>query len=315
MEQLRMCRRFSEAHCYGSSSNAVNAATRETGREEDTSDSPPSKRANMRITFVPEIVPLSGDESVHSMQGWETELCRDTSDTSSDTDGSSRTTGLTILNSAIEYEQLSLSEVENPFGSGTESSSDSSFEDKDCRVKVTEIVVKVDEKGEFGDESNPNQDTSDSDIPRTDYWTCLRCKCLNKPLPRYCSKCFQVRKNWFPERPHPLPKRKKKACKRVRNSPLNVLKDCGVGSSSDQDNESKGPADVPSTNKADVAEDAVNSEKCITCMEQSKNTVFVHGKSGHLCCCYKCAKRIWSQSGKCPVCSRRCNRVIKIFFA
>ncbi|XP_046398524.1 E3 ubiquitin-protein ligase Mdm2-like [Ischnura elegans] len=281
----------------------------------------PSKRQNLGVFFVPEMSPvLSGDESVHSMQGWETELCRDTPDTSSHSEDSSQES---FSSSDVEYELGSLSEAERPFRMG---SVDTSSDDEECCVKVTEIVLKVEDEEFWGDDSHSDthSTSTDQEIPSTDLWTCLRCKAVNKPLPRYCKRCFQVRKNWFPPRPRCRSKKRK-----VRKKGRNVSKefsDSGLGSFSKKDDDETRDISAPTTStfcdtakpNTENAKDVVsapNSDKCVMCMEGTKNAAFVHGNVGHICCCYKCAKTAWSISGKCPVCNRKSNRIIKVFFA
>ncbi|KAJ6637466.1 hypothetical protein Bhyg_10196, partial [Pseudolycoriella hygida] len=44
--------------------------------------------------------------------------------------------------------------------------------------------------------------TTDVELCRADYWTCVKCKNRqNNPMYRYCEKCYQIRKTLFPPRP------------------------------------------------------------------------------------------------------------------
>lgn len=52
---------------------------------------------------------------------------------------------------------------------------------------------------------------------------------------------------------------------------------------------------------------------CMFCMSEPKNGVFVHNKFLHLCCCYKCAVKVWKQRKSCPVCNCKVKNVMKIF--
>ncbi|GLG96104.1 E3 ubiquitin-protein ligase Mdm2 [Gryllus bimaculatus] len=64
----------------------------------------------------------------------------------------------------------------------------------------------------WADSSSSNLDSSDSEVPLADYWECVRCKRKCTPLTRYCVKCFQLRKGYFPERPKRThPRRRKRA--------------------------------------------------------------------------------------------------------
>ncbi|KAG8223438.1 hypothetical protein J437_LFUL005266 [Ladona fulva] len=320
-------------------------------QREDSCDMSVSSKRRRSVELyisIPKKQPvLSGDESVYSIQGWETELCQDTPDTSTDSSGDldSERDG-----PALEFEVASLSSVmENPFGrircgsSGNPfcriryGSSDTST-DSDDNIKLIGMVVEVKEdKAFWGDDSNTefNASYSDQEIPRGDYWTCLRCKCLNKPIHRFCSKCCMVRKTWFPPRPrrkrrknnNGLPRKwnkldtnRNKPCMQSDSECLSSMEsmEYSVNTNSERvkslfyserTKESKDDAQT-----ADVVS-ALNNDMCITCMERPKNAVFVHGSIGHLCCCYQCAKKVWSSSGKCPVCSRKTNSVVKTFLA
>lgn len=50
---------------------------------------------------------------------------------------------------------------------------------------------------------------------------------------------------------------------------------------------------------------------CSTCMVNPKNGAFVHGKSAHIYCCYKCSLKVWMQTGRCPICNAKVRQVLK----
>lgn len=50
---------------------------------------------------------------------------------------------------------------------------------------------------------------------------------------------------------------------------------------------------------------------CIICVSEPKSGVFVHGRIAHICCCYKCAVKVWSKAKRCPVCNCRVSNVLK----
>lgn len=52
---------------------------------------------------------------------------------------------------------------------------------------------------------------------------------------------------------------------------------------------------------------------CMFCLTQPKNSVFVHSNFVHLCCCYKCAMKIWRQRKSCPICNCKVRNVMKLF--
>lgn len=52
---------------------------------------------------------------------------------------------------------------------------------------------------------------------------------------------------------------------------------------------------------------------CRFCMVNPKNGVFVHKNCLHLCCCYKCAVKVWMKRKSCPICNCKINNVKKLF--
>lgn len=54
-------------------------------------------------------------------------------------------------------------------------------------------------------------------------------------------------------------------------------------------------------------------ELCIMCNVKSKDSIFLHGKIGHMCCCYKCAKKCWIVHKKCPICNLKIYNIVKVF--
>lgn len=52
---------------------------------------------------------------------------------------------------------------------------------------------------------------------------------------------------------------------------------------------------------------------CMICLSQPKDGVFVHSRFLHLCCCYRCAVKIWNKRKRCPICNCKVNNVQKIF--
>lgn len=60
-----------------------------------------------------------------------------------------------------------------------------------------------------------------------------------------------------------------------------------------------------------AADDGRASELCIMCCSEPKSGVFVHGRIAHICCCYKCALKVWSTVKRCPVCNCKVNNVLR----
>ncbi|CAO1410487.1 unnamed protein product [Diamesa hyperborea] len=70
-----------------------------------------------------------------------------------------------------------------------------------------------------------------------------------------------------------------------------------------------------STDSFDSIEDINESNlgKCRFCMVNPKNGVFVHSNCLHLCCCYKCAVKVWKTRKSCPICNCKIKNVAKLF--
>jgi Zinc finger, C3HC4 type (RING finger) len=56
-----------------------------------------------------------------------------------------------------------------------------------------------------------------------------------------------------------------------------------------------------------------NLGTCRFCMLNPKNGVFVHQNCLHLCCCYKCALKVWKKRKSCPICNCKIKNVTKLF--
>lgn len=52
---------------------------------------------------------------------------------------------------------------------------------------------------------------------------------------------------------------------------------------------------------------------CMMCLTQPKNGVFVHSRFLHLCCCYRCAVKVWNKQKRCPICNCKIKNVMKLF--
>ena len=50
---------------------------------------------------------------------------------------------------------------------------------------------------------------------------------------------------------------------------------------------------------------------CMICISEPKSGVFVHGRIAHICCCYKCAVKVWAKAKRCPVCNCKVSNVLK----
>lgn len=66
---------------------------------------------------------------------------------------------------------------------------------------------------------------------------------------------------------------------------------------------------IANTIKEKLDNDA--KDLCIVCFAEPKSGVFVHGRIAHICCCYKCAVKVWSKAKRCPVCNCKVSNVLK----
>ncbi|XP_013139396.1 PREDICTED: E3 ubiquitin-protein ligase Mdm2-like [Papilio polytes] len=133
-------------------------------------------------------------ETVFSIQGKETDIVRDTSDTEWASSEEERD---------VEYEPVTEPEDDAPLSCHSSSDSDNEI----IRTQVIEVSMRDDGDLVFADSEQTESNDSDSELDLHDYWHCAQCLARNhNPLYRYCEKCFRVRKNFFP----PRPKRKHK---------------------------------------------------------------------------------------------------------
>ncbi|KAK0078123.1 hypothetical protein PV325_003016 [Microctonus aethiopoides] len=332
----------------------------------------------------------SASESIYSIQDEETEFARDTSDTS--TSAWISTSVHRNMELQVEYDVASTSESENPF-LDVSSSDPEDF----LAVGVSAELKNSDLDLDRVEDTDESLTSLDSEISRADYWTCIQCNTTNNnPLFRYCERCYQLRKNFFP----PRPKRKKRRLEAAKanktelepsSSSSSFLSqstditlsriDSGLGSSQSalsevdgdsvassqvtvvlsQDSETVDTVDgvagtfeknqknnetkvIESINQRAISSmnnnelkktelgsiefinsmelmqkklksDEENDSKfCLVCTVSPKNGAFVHGNVSHICCCYRCAIKVWKTTRHCPICQRKVTNVLKAFY-
>lgn len=169
-------------------------------------------------------------ESICSIQDKDTDVVRDTSDTESQADSEKNGDEYEL---EIEYEVASLSGSD---ANGIEVSSS----DSDDMMLAAAAAVMCDSSIEAwvtdGEDSDSSSD--ETSFGRTDFSTCVQCKGENdNPLYRYCEKCFQDRKRFFPPRPRRNRRKNTKAAENpvkldtLRNCLSGLSQDSGIGSS------------------------------------------------------------------------------------
>ncbi|KAJ8683115.1 hypothetical protein QAD02_018907, partial [Eretmocerus hayati] len=149
--------------------------------------------------------PDDDEESIYTVQGYETEYARDTSDTSthpwaSSSSGEDSDSDVSVH---VEYELDSRSESDNPFAINSSSSEPEN-------ILAVEFLPFCESEG-LADDSDASRSSNDSNVRRAAYQSCIQCKKLNtNPSFRYCEKCYQLRKTNFPRDP---PRRRSRARK------------------------------------------------------------------------------------------------------
>ena len=108
---------------------------------------------------------------------------------------------------------------------------------------------------------------------------CNRGKTDSKML--FCLKCWKIKQNWkefFESK-----QAKKKRPPRPKRRKLEDL-----------------PADC-------------DGPLCIMCQTRAIDTVFKHGRTGHMVVCYPCGKATWRKNPTCPICKRTIGSLVKVF--
>lgn len=168
----------------------------------------PVVRGQCRTTILvdfPDVSNTSSDvESVYSYQGYETALCRNTEFEESDEDE--------IETGSFEEYEIASDDAREEEHSDDD---DSMVEDVDVAVYALNVPAQDESEEDFwADDSDMDDQSLDNDPElAAERWDCLTCGIKNRPFMRYCDKCWQLRKNWLPDRPKkrrrkPRPKKK-----------------------------------------------------------------------------------------------------------
>lgn len=62
---------------------------------------------------------------------------------------------------------------------------------------------------------------------------------------------------------------------------------------------------------ANTVLESMNKDLCVVCVSEPKSGVFIHGRIAHICCCYKCAVKVWAKAKRCPVCNCKVSNVLR----
>lgn len=61
------------------------------------------------------------------------------------------------------------------------------------------------------------------------------------------------------------------------------------------------------------ARDEADDSACVVCMDAPRDTMLMHGATGHTCCCGDCAQILLASELSCPICRAPIERVVKNF--
>ncbi|XP_069831112.1 E3 ubiquitin-protein ligase Mdm2 isoform X2 [Dendropsophus ebraccatus] len=242
---------------------------------------------------------------------------------------------------SVEFEVESVySDDYSPSGD-EESPTDDDIDDEVYQV----TIYQAEESGDSFDE--------DTEISEADYWKCTECDEMNPPIPRYCKRCWSLRKDWLPdqtEKKNRSLKRKemedsledegidvpdgKKAKLTTESQDLAVTRkeDEGIQSSESQETEDfsqpSTSGSVASCSQEEYREGEQAHEEgseqslplssvepCVICQTRPKNGCIVHGRTGHLMACFTCAKKLKKRNKPCPVCRQPIQMIVLTYFS
>ncbi|XP_056430142.1 E3 ubiquitin-protein ligase Mdm2 isoform X2 [Hyla sarda] len=318
--------------------------------EENSSNGQPSEQQRKR--HKSDSISLTFDES---LSWWVISGLRcdrnssDSTDISSNTDHEARSVSddSDWLEPDSDSDQFSVEfEVESVCSDDYSPSGEAeSLTDDDLDDEVYQVTIyQAEESGDSFDE--------DTEISEADYWKCSECDEINPPIPRYCKRCWSLRKDWLPdktERKNPSLKRKEmedsledegidvpdgKKTKLAESQDLVVTKkdDEGIQSSESQETED---FSQPSTSgsiascsleeykecgqaQEESSEQSLplsSVEPCVICQTRPKNGCIVHGRTGHLMACFTCAKKLKKRNKPCPVCRQPIQMIVLTYFS
>ncbi|KOB57991.1 MDM2-like protein, partial [Operophtera brumata] len=185
----------------------------------------------------------------------------------------------------------------------------------------------------FADSERTDSQGSDSEIDFHDYWLCAHMS--SQPLSQDSGIAFthSQESQGPPGTSHSKTQSvlKSTSIKRRSESVDRLTKRAKYSESSESESESKIkviPLAKTISDPAITIEDSVITKKiivnslkeiervdakelCVICITEPKSGVFVHGRIAHICCCYKCAKKVWAKAKRCPVCNCKISNVLK----
>jgi hypothetical protein len=92
-----------------------------------------------------------------------------------------------------------------------------------------------------------------------------------------------------------------------------------MGELSDICSESSANSTPAKRTKSEITRRPPPSQKrgdfCLICLTDERNATIIHGETGHICCCLRCARILKQKGDRCPVCRLPIAMVIQHFFA
>ncbi|GFY58721.1 e3 ubiquitin-protein ligase Mdm2 [Trichonephila inaurata madagascariensis] len=298
-----------------------------------------SEKALKRKLEAPEDIGVSkkslsvgydSDESVYSVQDYETEFVKDTSDDNLcvvDEDSFPGGSILTIretfdVNVEYEIETSDSDRDRNCFT--TDSDSDFDFQ-KVIESAIFPLLCQTYSDAEYlaDNSSDENTNSFDFEISEKDKWLCRTCSTQNDPLLRRCASCWKLRCGWVSTKQANVERnpRKRKARNRKKRKkatdPKNKESPPKINQydspSTSQENLSLPSSSYSSEGGSQSSQNEskdLSAKLCIICCSKPINSSIIHGKVGHSVSCYRCARKLQSRKDRCPICRRSIERVV-----
>ncbi|GFT07069.1 ranBP2-type domain-containing protein [Nephila pilipes] len=242
------------------------------------------------------------DESVYSVQDYETEFAKDTSDDNlclvdeNSFPGSGILTIEETYDVDVEYE-IETGSDSNGDRNGFTTDSDSDIEEA-IKTAILTFFCKTDSDVEYLADASSDENTNavDAEISEEDKWLCGTCSTPNDPLSRRCASCWKLRCGWVstkqprgernPRKHKPRSRKKHKKVTDVKNkeSPSNFNQFDSPSTS--QENLSSPSSSYTSEDglqssksESDGKNEELNAKLCIICCTKPVNSSIIHGKT------------------------------------
>lgn len=149
---------------------------------------------------IPDIPDSNSDvESIYSYQGYETAFCRNTEFEESEAGDESEL-----------FEEYEIADDDDDMQEQDHSDDDDSVIEEVTLIAIHALCQDNSDEDFWADDSDTEDQSTDDDPELVaERWDCLSCGLRNKPFVRYCGKCWQIRKNWLPDRPKKRRRRRK----------------------------------------------------------------------------------------------------------